>query len=447
MRKWLIALIMVFCLASDVSAANWYVRSGASGDGTSWSNAWGNVTSISWSGLSAGDTVWIAGGSYGNLVPAKSGNADSDAGRIFIKRATVSAHGSDTGWNAAYDAQVVLNALYWNTLNVGSYITIDGQVASGIRIPHGSGEVAAISFDRGVSYVTLKYIETDGPGDTIGYHHTGDDRGIDITAWNGSSYDPVNYLNVQYCKIHGACTQIWNMNASNGIWEYNEIYNSTDSTGTPCHPNIFVTASSSNVTFRYNKIYTYDAEGIMILNGGHGSMYVYGNIWYNGQTYARVIETQDGTNGPVYFYNNTMADLWATQNSANGGIWHSSSVARNNIYWNSSQGSFPSHGYDFCSGSCSGTGSISSGSNPFVNYSGDDYTIVATISSSYPRNKGTALGAPYNYDLLGALRGDDGSWDIGAYEYDSGTPSRPKLLGINAAKVNSVVPYKVNGIQ
>lgn len=415
-----VLILVTLCFSpvfTEAYAANWYVRSGAAGNGTSWENAWGDVTLIAWASISPGDTIWLAGGSYGDLTPGKSGNADTDAGRIFVKRATTSVHGSDIGWDVSYDTQVVLSSIRWNTLNTGSYLTIDGQVERGIKIPHGSGGTAAISFDRGVSYVTLQYIETAGPGDTIGYYHTGDDRGIDITAWNGSSYEAVDYLRVRHSKIHGACTQVWNMNANNGVWEYNEIYNSTTS-GTICHPNIFVTASSSNLTFRYNRVHTYSAEGIMILNGGHGSLYVYGNIWYNGQIYARVLESQDGVNGPVYFYNNTMDGLWNTWLTANGGSWASGSVASNNIYWNCNQGG-PTRSYDFCSGTCTGSGSISNGSNPFVNLTGHDYRIVSTTGVSYPRDKGTDLGAPYSADMLGVTRGGDGTWDIGAYEHNS----------------------------
>ena len=39
------------------------------------------------------------------------------------------------------------------------------------------------------------------------------------------------------------------------------------------------------------------------------------------------------------------------------------------------------------------------------------------IQTSFVRNKGFDLGAPWNYDMDGHLRGADGYWDIGAYEY------------------------------
>ena len=406
-------------------AADWYVRSGAVGNGISWAHAWSDVTSITWSSIRPGDTIWISGGNYGDLNIGKSGSADTRTGRIFVKRATVASHGSDTSWSNTYDAQVNLSSIRWSSLNIGSFVTIDGQVDSGISIVHGDGDGSrSINFGRGASYVTLRYLDVGGPGDAMGHHHTGDDRGISITAWNGNSYDAVDFLKVQFSRIHGACTQIWNMNASNGIWEHNKIYNSTDSSGAPCHPNIFVTASSSNVIFRYNEVYNYDAEEIMILYGGHGSLYVYGNLWHSGKTYARVLKSEGGVNGPVYFYNNTVDGLWLGILAADGGAYASGSRGRNNIWWNMPPSGLAlgDEDYDFCSGrGCVGSNSISNGSNPFLIDSDHDYHIVPMIGSKYPRNKGVNLGLAFGVDKDGISRGADGAWDIGAFEFASGS--------------------------
>ena len=414
-------------LACRASAADWYVRSGAIGNGLNWVDAWGDVTNITWSSIQPGDTIWIAGGRYGVLNIGQSGRADTRAERVFIKRATVASHGSDTGWSNAYDAQVYLLLISWSSPNVGSYVTIDGQVDRGISIVHGDGDSShSITFDRGASHVTLRYLDIGGPGDGAGHHHIGDDRGVDITAWNGTSYDAVDFLIVQFSRIHGACTQIWNMNASNGIWEHNKIYKSTDSNGAPCHPNIFVTSSSSNVIFRYNEVYNYSGEGVMILNSGHGSVYVYGNLWHSGRTYARVLETQNGINGPVYFFNNTVDGLWLGILASNGGAYSSGSRGRNNIWWNMPPSGLPDEDYDACSRrNCLGSHSISNGTNPFINYLGHDYHIVSTVGSRYPRNKGIDLGLAFNADMDGLTRGADGAWDIGAFEFRSNSRQPP----------------------
>jgi hypothetical protein len=86
----------------------------------------------------------------------------------------------------------------------------------------------------------------------------------------------------------------------------------------------------------------------------------------------------------------------------------------------------PDEDFDFCSGSCRGGNSVSSGTNPFVDYPGGNYRIVSTVGSTYPRNRGTNLGAPFNVDIDGNARGGDGAWDIGAFESPlEGTQSLP----------------------
>ena len=414
-----------FGMASQASAADHYVRAAATGsaDGSDWANAWPNVTNIVWASIAPGDTIWIAGGSYGALVVDKSGNADSDAGRIFIKRATVAAHGAETGWNASYDTQVLLAKIAWTKLNVGSYLTIDGQVPNGIRISVLSGGGAAVIWDRGSNYVTLRNLDLAGPCGEAPCVQGGDTRGIDMTPYNGSSYDLVDHFKLQYSEIHGFCTLMFLLNADNAVIEHNDIYDSTATdTAVSCHPNVLYTSGADNFTLRYNKIHNYLTEGIIMSSsaGVSGAWYIYGNLWYRGGDnsvrYDRVIETRAGENGPVFFYNNTVVGLWATWNNA-GGTWAPGSVSKNNIYWNLTSNWPQNSSYDFCSGTCSGTNSISNGSNPFVDLSTFNFHLTSAIGATYPRDKGIDLGVPYNVDADGTTR--SGAWDIGAYQFAS----------------------------
>ncbi|MDR3413786.1 MAG: hypothetical protein P4L87_22975 [Formivibrio sp.] len=421
-------------------ATSYYVRAGAAGssNGTSWANAWPNVSSISWSSIAPGDTIWIAGGSYGTMTIGKSGTADTATGRIFIKRATGAAHGSDTGWSAGFDSLVTVAGMTWSALNVGSYVTVDGQVDAGILIPHGDGSGnTSVSFDRGNSYVTLRNLDLAGPSDLHSHHHTGDDRSLDLTAWNGSSYDVIDHLTVQYVRFHGTCTAIWNMRTSNAIFEYNQIYNVFDDNGAVCHPDVFVTSGTTNLTFRFNKIYQYEDEGIMALNGDNGTMYIYGNLWYaQTNTNARIMETQMGANGPAYFYNNTIDGISLGVMTANGGNWAAGSQGRNNIWWNTGCNGLSDTDYDFTSsGSCSGTHSIHSGSNPFGDLLNHDYSLISTVGSTFPRGKGVDLGAPYDVDANGTARGASGAWDIGAYAFyvlGAALPAPPQGVTVTA---------------
>ena len=44
-------LLVLLLICSHAFGATWFVRSGASGNGTSWANAWANPRAINWSGL------------------------------------------------------------------------------------------------------------------------------------------------------------------------------------------------------------------------------------------------------------------------------------------------------------------------------------------------------------------------------------------------------------
>jgi hypothetical protein len=90
-------------LALPAGATNHYVRQGASGNGSDWTNACGDFTgSCAASSLVRGDTYYVAGGTY----TAKTWNTPaSGTSVITIKKAIVADHGTATGWNDAYAAQ------------------------------------------------------------------------------------------------------------------------------------------------------------------------------------------------------------------------------------------------------------------------------------------------------------------------------------------------------
>ncbi|QQR77523.1 MAG: fibronectin type III domain-containing protein [Candidatus Moraniibacteriota bacterium] len=167
---------------------------------------------------------------------------------------------------------------------------------------------------------------------------------------------------------------------------------------------------------------------------------IYGNVFYKtGQdTYLNtdaVVMIGDTVGpGPVtnnsVAYDNTIAGIKVGYNSSihlNGGTGN---VCRNNLW------------YDTKTSGCSANTSsnnILATSNPFVNYPGGDLRLSGTTAAGY------SLGSPYNADLLGSTRGADGTWDIGAYEYTSGSstpdttsPTSPTGLAANATSQSSI---------
>jgi hypothetical protein len=159
---------ILLVLSHQVFAANWYVRPGTNGNGTSWATAFSSPDNINWTPVNPGDTIYVAGGTYGEMSMEKSGTAGNV---ITLRRATVGAHGSDTGWNPAWDAQVQivgggssnLSALgigQWGQ-NLISYVTVDGVVPNGIKASNAQYVLRAA---YGTNHVTLRYLEIQSQG-------------------------------------------------------------------------------------------------------------------------------------------------------------------------------------------------------------------------------------------------------------------------------------------
>ncbi|MEK7635596.1 MAG: fibronectin type III domain-containing protein [Patescibacteria group bacterium] len=105
-------LIMFVFGTESAEAANWYIRKGSNGNGSSWTNAWDDINNIS--GIAAGDTVYIAAGTYtGNYTFTVSGSAGNP---ITIKRAVIAEHGSATGWSDGYDGIVTIDGAGGETI-------------------------------------------------------------------------------------------------------------------------------------------------------------------------------------------------------------------------------------------------------------------------------------------------------------------------------------------
>lgn len=429
-----LCLLVSVLAASPLPAATYFVRSGASGNGSSWANAWGNLSSINWSGKIAGDVICVAGGSYsGDIVTGASGNSTSP---ITVRRATASdpACGSTTsGWSAAYDAQVLTTGITVQN----DYVTIDGAVANGIKITlaNVSGSPKAIGVGGPTNHVTLRYIEVAGPCGTTACNQNGDARSIDLNRWNGSSFDLQNNMLIQYVNLHGACTIIWSAHSTNGIIEHSRFADSSDSTpGNPnCHPNVIATQDSTNMEFRYNEITNWQVEGIMTCptNACDSSWDIYGNVWHDPMpgSYPRVLEAQANQNGPYLVYNNTFVNLYSMcANTGNGGSFSSGTLGRNNLYYGNafSNCGLPNEDYDYSDGSLSGEshGQGNAG-NPFVSLSGKNFHL------SGDTNSGLTLLPPFNVDYDGNTRGANGIWDRGAYQYITQGPAPAPPTNLN----------------
>src|SRR5262249_52430766 len=125
----------------------------------------------------------------------------------------------------------------------------------------------------------------------------------------------------------------------------------------------------------------------------------------------------------AHIYNNTIvgnqSSSFLYQNNPAAGSG-SGNVVKNNLFYDSN-GTFPQVGagsidygdnaFFSCSQLDSGATDQVSNGIPFVNLGAGDYHLT---SGTEP---GLSLGAPYGMDMDGKVRGQDGTWDRGAFEY------------------------------
>lgn len=430
MKRFLvITLILLIHLCVGLAfAGDYYVRSGATGsnDGSDWTNAWHDFDHISWAGKTGGDTIWIAGGTYAaQLAVGASGLADNN--RLYIKRVrtTDTTPAAASGWNATYDAQVILTyntgygAIY---LNGQSYLAIDGQVANGIKTDasadtHGNG----VALDHGstTSYVTLRYLEIAGPG--VGATPTGEGRGLNLTATTGAAS---HYL-VEYCYIHDQDAHAYLYNVSDIIFQYDEFANSGCAGGESanCHPNMVYMYNVDNLTVRNNTFSAWATEGWYCQQYCSEHDY-YNNIFYGaagaGKKGIAVDSAVDAATG-IRIYNNTFYNV-NQPIRFQAGKSHTGEVKNNLIHTYSLleyvAGVTRSNNWYSGTPAYGETGEVDGGAaDPFTAKATNDFTLAAESS---PIGAGADLSVSFTADKNGVTR--TVPWDIGAYKYNtSGT--------------------------
>lgn len=420
--------LVAFALAAPITAdaANRYVRQGASGNGSGsdWTNAYGSLPST----LVRGDTYYVADGSYGSHVFDDSGTAV-----ITIKKATEADHGTSVGWQSGYgDGQATFGDLRFTT----GYYTIDGQrrneanwqdgAAYGFRIV---GTIYSSSLNPGPSCadnLTVRY--ADIGGSPIGNTYSAGNPSE--AFYFGGFGDVCNNWTIQRNHIHNITLPFQIAGGDGHLIEYNWIGPAFGKEA------IRGQVRASNLVIRFNVFKDScqftpgdsssgcTAEIALWDGGGSGSFsnnLVYGNVFQK-------TTTQNNSGGVVVIGGN--GSSWVGTSASNSVILNntivgfkdgnamllinggSGNVIRNNLYYD-----IASHVSTACSANtCSNN--VKATSSPFVAYPNN-------LRLTGPTAAGTALSAPYNLDLYGSARGADGVWDLGAFEFASGSPGLP----------------------
>jgi hypothetical protein len=431
--------------AERAFSANWYVAPGGAGSktGANWNNAW-DASGVSWSSVSAGDTIWLAGGSYTTtLAVGKSGVAGNP---IQIKRvlSTDSVPTSAAGWSAAYDSQVIFPSAV--TFSSGpNYVTLDGRIEYGIKVTFGNGGVGILLLPGNSavssSGIVIQYVELIGPGLTT----------AEADAFSAWPKGMVSNLLISHCWFHNTDTLIKRQSWMNCVVQYSRLSDTTYQSGGP-HPDIVYSYPCTNTIFRYNTVSNSVGDGVFYSYGYSTGEYWYGNEFINWSQYIFSLrmtsDTGGGSYGAFYIFNNTFSDY--SGGAYDGAFFigtnaSSSSLIENNIFDTvagsdqTSSGGFPGATLDYnyyVSGMTKDGGSHSlTGARPFINYSGGNLQLVA---GSGPINKGVALATDgyINMDMLGNIRGADGAWDIGAFEYSSLITNGNPVISISPSALN-----------
>ena len=425
----ILALFVLSVIPGLADAAVHYVRAGASGNGSDWSNAMGNLPAT----LVRGDTYYIASGSYGSRT---FNDALAGATYIYIKKATAADHGTATGWNSAYAGTATFSNLKFSK----GYYDIDGKVGGGPgswTSGHGfkitsaaSGTGKLITVDN-VTGIRIRHAE-------IYFNNL---VGASTTTASGDLIYAVaggNDILVQYCWLHdSARTIFYPIKWSNITFEYNRMERNGVNWSSGNHSEIFSSRQVSNVTVRYNHILDWKSTGGLMFGGVVSSaaksisqnLYIYGNVfewtknWGNTANNGAIGSWSHAWMGiqTARIYNNTFVNITDSNPSDAASIFPIGNltdvIVQNNLFYNANPRAIKgSHNYNwFNSDSHGETGAQVSTSNPFMNYSGKDYRLAA------PTQNVNALASPFNMDMFGAARGKDGIWDRGAYEFGGTT--------------------------
>jgi hypothetical protein len=467
-----IILFLFASLSLSVEAANYYTRttSQGSGNGSDWNNAF-SMSQLNTKSLSAGDTVWIAGGTY---TTGLSIDESGSSGNYITFKGCLSSDAVPTaaaGWNASFACDVTRIQItpgsggYPMDFNA-SWVIVDGrtnnietttiaqrrnnELYTGWKAKYDNTADAflgAVVFNTsGVHDCIVTNIEGCGPGtgtyaSTVDFNYQGDNAALQFRVTGSQT---VTNILVSHCIFHSSPNIVRNEAA--GVKyitiEHCVLYDNMSSNAS-IHENLIYHFNGSYWTLRFNDFTGWQVEGILMYHVGNDNAphWIYGNIFHDTvDSGATCFWPGDDTNipqGPLYLYNNTFVNVTVTSNQGRSWDFSASSICRNNIFYGSSMnsasdfsGATASH--NWATGTAPGTSGVSSGTAPFVDLAGYDFHIVSTVSSTKPRDKGTALtevlgasttwGNPESFatDLAGVARGQGGGWDMGAFEFDEG---------------------------
>ena len=421
LRAKILTVMLLALSALEARSSDIYIRDGSTGNGSDWAQALDELPAT----LVRGDTYWIADGVYAGRTFS---TPPSTTMLITIKKATAVDHGTTSGWLDSYgDGQ----AAFGNIEIESDYWIMDGNSVPNYGFKISSSSIGQLRIGRkaggGIDHVTIRSVTIRCAGS--GVQNSG---GI-------STYWACSDLTFEHLEVWDADGDpIATTNLLNSTFDHCYIHTRSNG-GFGSHGDAWQAYGGSNVTVR-NCRFNWQGQQLFFCPTGGGTWPgrwdVYGNQFYGGPTAGKGIHVQsvNGVTGPIHIYNNTF-------NGVNVGMTlggNTSGYVRNNIF-NKLGGNVGFGGtiHDFNwfgpGLSTSGEANAQSGSDPFVNESGNDYRLRGATSPGSP------LSSTYQRDPLGSVRGADGTWDRGAFEFAGAVqpPAQP-MVTISAVEGSAV---------
>jgi Right handed beta helix region len=311
---WLVGVIL--CIAAHpAAAANWYVDNAVliSGNGASWPTAWKSFSTISWSLIKPGDTVYISGGYSGQTYyeTLTIGASGSSEGKITITSGTDAGHNSAVIIDGGNSRQGVYS--YGHSYLDIKNLSVRNVSGAGFVVRNAAG---AIIENNGVY---------SGPGPA-----NGDARGYDVR----NSSDVIVHNNAFNTPVSTTAQTdgIFSSGNDGVIFEGNSlVVSNSDPTG---HSDGIQSYRDVNITIRNNYIshpYGGTNNHGMWLSDASGTITVYNNIVYMpvGDEQAITYWNETGYAGRAQLWNNTVyGAYWCYRFIA-----APNSELKNNICW------------------------------------------------------------------------------------------------------------------
>lgn len=505
MKKYLVILFLLIAMPCFGADQTLYVRDGAAGTGTGadWTNACEEL-SLCEAKVNRADYdnvyIYVADGNYAGRIVFDS--PENGSRMVYIYKATVAAHGTETGWDNAYgDGQAVINAaLVASTYQQGiafrtGFYELNGKAGTGSDystygfkvIPSDSTHSEQLiglpilgDSSRQVDNITIKYVAMVNTG--IGDGSKGRFGIYSIPSAGNNSYN----ITVSNCYFSGGHVNIYPLYAHHWIIEnsyFADNWSSSANHGEQIAPRNCDDFIIRNNIFKNTSLYVVGSHSITADAPVNYRYQIYNNIIDGvnsascmNSAFGNATASSDDTNLAWDVHHNTVMNVsfgGTGCNSLQGfvftGVMTDTATNHhhvyNNIFYNCTNPRLNHvspyttgqvvHDYNAFMACSAGAGEVpdedhdqtdaAATSAIFTDYAGSDFTIAAANQAAIDHiiGKGTTLASPFDIDYLGVSR--TAPFDIGAYDVggstDSAAPTLAEVTPVSTPSSNQAPHY------